>query len=114
MDALVVHAANTTSLGTLAGAVAYAKGSQGKTSVGVAGGFAINAQYGKTEAFIDGAASLDLETLTIDALRSGWTVSLAAGLAAAEGQKSYAVGGSVGSTSLRVTPRRPCATSAVR
>jgi hypothetical protein len=96
VDGLSLYAANTTSVGALAGAGAYAKGSEGKSSVGVAGGFAINAQYGVTEAFIDGAASLDLEALTIDALRNGWTVSLAAGLAAASGSKSYAVGGSVG------------------
>ncbi|MFO7964214.1 MAG: LEPR-XLL domain-containing protein [Desulfobacterales bacterium] len=96
VDGLSLHAANTTTVGAIGGAGAYAKGSAGKTSVGVAGGFTINAQYGKTEAFIDHAASLELESLTIEALRRGWTVSLAAGLAAASGQKSYAVGGSVG------------------
>ncbi|NLX97528.1 MAG: cadherin-like domain-containing protein, partial [Rhodopirellula sp.] len=96
VDGLFLDAVNSTTVGALAGAGAYAKGSEGKTSVGIAGGFAINAQFGKTEAFVDGAASLDAEALEIDALRSGWTVSLAAGLAAAAGQKSYAVGGSVG------------------
>ncbi|HRZ91728.1 MAG TPA: hypothetical protein P5022_02355, partial [Candidatus Paceibacterota bacterium] len=96
VDGLFLHAANTTSVGALAGAGAYAKGSEGKSSVGIAGGFAINVEFGKTEAFIDDAARLVAEALTIDAERSGWTVSLAAGLAAAAGSKSYAVAGSFG------------------
>ena len=65
-------------------------------SKGLAGAFGLNVLIGDTKAFIDGANSLILDELEIEATRSGWTVSLTAGFGIAAGQKGIAVGGSVG------------------
>ena len=94
---LSIDANNTTTVVSVAGAVSFAKGSGGGSSTGIAGAFGINVLYGTTDAFIDGATSLDLNGLDIAATRTGWNVSVAAGVAAAVGaDKGTAVAGSVG------------------
>jgi len=92
---LVVEARNSTSHGALAGAVAFGKSSSYMKSAGIAGAFGVNILTGDTKAFVDGAASLDLNALEIEAIRSGWTVSLTAGFGLARGDKAVGVGGSV-------------------
>ena len=50
---LYLDAENTTSVGSLAGAVAFGKASKGKTSRGIAGAFGVNVLTGDTKAFVD-------------------------------------------------------------
>jgi hypothetical protein len=99
---LSLSAENNTNVITIAGAVAIAKGSGESTAAAVSGAFALNVLEGSTDASIIGADStndddIDITgALNIDATRDGWSVSLAAGIAAATGTNSYGVGGSVG------------------
>ena len=95
---LSINATNGTTTVNLAGSVAYAgSGSGGSSSATAIGGAAaINILSGQTDAFIDGAASLALGSLSIDAKLTGWTVSIAAGFSGASGKDGVAVAGSAG------------------
>jgi hypothetical protein len=87
---------NSTGTISLAGGVGFAVSSGTGTGVGFGGAFGINVLYGATDAFIEGVSSLSAGGLVLNADRTGWIVSLAAGFAGATGSKGYAVGGSVG------------------
>lgn len=99
---LTINAENSTSVGSISGSAALGKGSDGGASVGLAGAFSVNVLLGVTEAYIDGATSLNLKGLDIEAARTGWNVSIAAGLGgaisstAANSKASVGIGGSVG------------------
>ena len=58
----------------------------------------LNFITGTTDAFVDGATSLNTKGLTLDAKRAGYIVSLTAGVAGATGKTGIAIGGSVGVT----------------
>ena len=93
---LTVEAVNSTGTISLAGGVGFAVSSGTGTGVGFGGAFGINVLYGTTDAFIEGVTGMSLGGLVLNADRTGWIVSLAAGFAGATGSKGYAVGGSVG------------------
>lgn len=96
-SALTLEANNSTGVISLAGGASLALGkSSTSAAVGLAGAVAVNVLLGTTDAFIDGASSLDVDDLVLDAIHSGWIVSLAAGLAAATGSKGVGLAGSVG------------------
>lgn len=94
-DELEVYGHNDTLVLSIAGSASYAKGSGTGSSTGVSGAFGINTSVGNTEAYVDGATSLDLDGLNIHAERTGTIVSIVAGFAGATGQSGVAVGGSV-------------------
>ena len=100
---LYLDARNSTSIGSLAGAVAYGKTSGSEKSAGIAGAFGVNVLMGDTKAFVDGATSLTLDELDIEASRTGWTVSLDAGFGIAVGEKAVGVGASVGANIIMYT-----------
>ena len=101
---LSLTAKNSTSLGTLSGGVAVAVSSGTGSATGLAGAFSINILYGTTDAFVDGATSLSALGLMMDANRSGWTVSVAAGVAVATSKGTTKGGtGLAGSVGVNVT-----------
>jgi Ca2+-binding RTX toxin-like protein len=93
---VTVASVDNTFVASLAGSAAYAKGGDDtKAAVGIAGALGVNVLTGITEAFIDGATSITAESLAIDAIRTGWVVSLVAGVGGAKGRKGVALGGSI-------------------
>ena len=70
----------------------------GEVDVAIAGAFSGNFISGTTQSFLSDATSVSSKTLTVEADRDGWIVSLTAGVSGASGKKGIAVGGSVGVT----------------
>ncbi len=92
---LVLLASDATTVGALAGAVAFASGSSGGSDVAIAGAVGFNMIGGTAEAFVDGAASLVTESLDLDASRAGDLISISAGFAGAPNKSGIAIAGSV-------------------
>ena len=98
-QALLLSAANNTHVGSLAGAVSFAGDAKSASSdAAIAGAFGGNFISGTTQSFLSDATSVSSKTLTVEADRDGWIVSLTAGVSGAQGKKGVAVGGSVGVT----------------
>jgi hypothetical protein len=93
---VTVTANNMTVIAALAGAAAVATGTPGGGSeTGVAGSFTQNTLIGETKAYISGAVIQDAGGLTVIATRGGYIGSLTAGAAAAAGDDSKGIAGSV-------------------
>lgn len=92
---LDLHAENSTSIGSLAGAVALALGTGGGLNAGIAGAVGVDIMTGTTDAFVDGATSIDTDGLTMNADRNGFVVSITAGVSGAVGKQGIAIAGSV-------------------
>ncbi|MEM7578444.1 MAG: DUF4347 domain-containing protein, partial [Cyanobacteria bacterium P01_A01_bin.80] len=81
---IALSALNETDLYSVAGAVAFAKGGQGKTSVGLAGAASWNQVFGETKAYIKGQGAskqlkLNTDKLTLDAEQKGEIFAITAG-----------------------------------
>ncbi|MFY9853446.1 MAG: hypothetical protein WAK26_06165, partial [Terracidiphilus sp.] len=102
---LSLLAQNNTNVINVAGAGAFATSTGSSSAVAASGAFALNILEGGTDASINGAAGLDVDgLLSLEALRDGWTISMAAGLSSADSEgSSYAVAGSVGVNVLLYT-----------
>ena len=87
--AIYLSANNNTSIGSLAGAVALALGggSGNNLQLGIAGAVGIDLMSGTTDAFIDGPTSITADGVTMDATRTGYIVSLTAGVSGAVGRQ---------------------------
>jgi len=94
---LIISANNNTSIGSLAGAVAIALGggSGNNLQLGIAGAVGIDLMGGTTDAFVDGPSSITADGVTLGATRTGYIVSLTAGVSGAVGRQGIAIGGSV-------------------
>ncbi|HSU68754.1 MAG TPA: M10 family metallopeptidase C-terminal domain-containing protein, partial [Tepidisphaeraceae bacterium] len=97
---VIFNASNTTSQGSLSGAVALALGgaTNQQRQVGIAGSVGANFVSGTTDAFIDGATSVTATGLHITASQTGTIVAIVAGLAYASGRSGDAVAASVALT----------------
>jgi hypothetical protein len=92
---LTIAADDSTIYASLSGAMAYVKDDNAGTAKGIAGALSVNYVTGTAEATVDGAISLVADSLDFDATRTGWVVSLTAGIAGATGRQGTALAGSV-------------------
>ncbi|MGB6295658.1 MAG: DUF4347 domain-containing protein [Rivularia sp. (in: cyanobacteria)] len=81
---IALSALNETDLYSVAGAVAFAKGGQGKTSFGLAGAASWNEMLGEAKAYIKGQGAnkqlkLNADQLTLDAKQKGEIFAITAG-----------------------------------
>ncbi len=93
--ALTISADNSTDVASLSGAVAISLGTGDANTTGIAGALGFNFLGGVTSAEVDSAAQLNANSLSLSAVREGYNIALAAGVAGASGLKGESVAGSV-------------------
>ena len=94
---LILDAQDDTIIASLAGVVAFATtgNNPANKAKGIAGALGVNIAWGTTESFLDGSTSITASSLDFDAGRTGWVVSLVAGVGGAKGRNGIGVGGSI-------------------
>ncbi len=97
---LSIQAQSDTDIASFAGGVSLALNTGAGTNIGIAGAVGVNIMNGDMGAGIDGANTLTVSSIDIDAIRNNTIVSITAGLGGASGVKGIGIGGSVSINTL--------------